>query len=177
MPSKERAERETLRVAIKTLIIQEVRVLQLEQTQPPSFVIDEMARSIQEAKREVMGLLRLIPPKDRDTLIKRIIRQSVNEEIDRAIQARQNRCLRCLHVRYFDKSGSAHGYLRLGIERARRIGCKVTPLSAKIQCRQFIENPMAPSVEDYLSEMAFFYEVKEMFGQFERIWEDYFLNR
>jgi hypothetical protein len=36
-------------LAIKTLILQEVRVLQLEQVYTPSFVMDEMVRSIQEA--------------------------------------------------------------------------------------------------------------------------------
>jgi len=33
---------------------------------------------------------------------------------------------------------------------------------------------MANSIEDYLSEIAFFYEVKEMFYRFKEIWEDYF---
>ncbi len=48
-----------------------------------------MARSIQEAKRQVMALVRLMPPKERDALIKRLIRQSVDEEIDQAIQVRK----------------------------------------------------------------------------------------
>lgn len=177
MPPKEKIERESLQASIKTLILQEVRVMQLEQLQTPPFMIQEMIHSIQETKRQVISLLRLIPSKERDTLIKRAVRQSVNEEIDQAIQARQNRCLRCVHMRYFDETGSPHENIPFGIDLARMIGCVVTPLSSKIQCRQFIESPMAPSVEEYVNAVAFFYEVKEMFDQFDRIWEDYFLNR
>ena len=61
--------RKALRLAIKTLVIQEVRGLQLERTTTPSFIIDEMARSIQEAKRKVISLVRLMPSKERSDLI------------------------------------------------------------------------------------------------------------
>jgi hypothetical protein len=177
MASEKKELREVLKSAIKTLILQEVRVLQLEQAHTPSFVINEMTRSIQEAKKQVIALLRLMPHRERNALIKRVIRQSVNEEIDRAIETRKNRCLRCIHVRYFDEAGSAHENLPFGIVRARMIGCEVTPLSTKIQCLQFIESPMAILAEEYLSQMSFLYELKEMFDQFERIWEDYLLNK
>ena len=177
MPPKEKIERETLRAAIKTLIIQEVRVLQLGQTHTPPFVIQEMIRSIQEAKRQVIVLLRVIPSKERNALIKRVIRQSVSEEIEWAIESRNNRCIRCLHVRYFDEAGVSYRNLPLGMARVRIIGCEVTPRSTKMQCQKFVERPMAHSVQDYLSEMAFLYEIKEMFDQFSEIWRDYFLNK
>lgn len=177
MPSKERAEKESLRVAVKTLILQEVRVLQLEQAHPPSFVIDEMVRSIQEAKNQVIALLRFMPTQKRNALIKRVIRHSMNEEIDQAIETRKNRCLRCTHIRYFDEAGSVHEKFPFGIGRIRMIGCEVTPPSTKMECVQFIESPMAILAKEYLNQMSLLYELKEMFDRFERIWEDYLLNR
>jgi hypothetical protein len=168
MTSKERVLREALRMAIKALIIQEVRVLQLEQARSPAFIIDEMARSIQEAKRQVIDLVRFMPTQERNALIKRLIRQSVDGEIDRSIQVRKNRCLRCIHVRYLDEAGSPHVNLPFRTRRARIIGCEVT---SKVQCRSFSENATATPIEEYLSEIAFFYEVKEMFDRFNEIWD------
>jgi hypothetical protein len=49
------------------------------------------------------------------------------------------------------------------------IGCEITPPG--IQCQNFIERSMAFSAEDHLNEMALLYEVKEMFDQFEEIWD------
>ena len=172
MQSEKKALREALRLAIKGLIIQEVRVLELEQVHSPAFIIDEMARSIQEAKRQIFDLVRFMPIKERNALIKRLIRKSVDEEIDRAIEVRKTRCFRCIHVRYFDESGSSHVNLPIRTRRAQVIGCEVT---SEVQCQRFTESPMATSIEDYLSEIAFFYEVKEMFYRFNEIWEDYFL--
>jgi len=169
MRAEKKGLRQALKLAIKDLIIQEVRLLQLEQARPPAFILDEMARSIQEAKSQVMALVRFLPAKERNLLIKRLARQSVDEEIDQAIQVRKTRCFRCLHVRYFDEAGSSHVNLPFGMERAHVIGCEVTPVG--IQCQNFIESSSAFSTEDYLSEMAFLYEVKEMFDQFEEIWD------
>ena len=169
MRAEKKELRRALKLAIKGLIIQEVRLLQLEKSRPPAFILDEMARSIQEAKSQVMTLVRLMPPKERNLLIKRLVRQSVDEEIDQAIRVRKTRCFRCLHVRYFDEAGSSHVNLPFGMERAYVIGCEVTPVG--IQCQNFVESSRAFSTEDYLNEMAFLYEVKEMFDQFEEIWD------
>ena len=173
---KDKELREAIRLGIKTLIIQEVRVFQLEQAYAPSFVIDEMVRSIQEAKRQVISLVRLIAPKERNALIKRVIRQSVDEEIDRAIEARKNRCFRCIHVRYFDDEGAPHVHLPIKKGPARVIGCEITSTPSKIQCKGFIESPAATSLEGYLMDISFFYEVKEMFDRFEEIWKDYLIK-
>lgn len=169
MRSEKKELRQALKLAIKGLIIQEVRLSQLEKSRPPAFILDEMARSIQEAKSQVMALVRFMPPKERDALIKRLVRQSVDEEIDQAIQVRKTRCFRCLHVRYFDEAGSSHVNLPFGMGRAHVIGCEIT--RAGIQCQNFIESSLAVSKEDYLNEMAFLYEVKEIFEQFEEIWD------
>jgi hypothetical protein len=171
MRSEKKELREALKLAIKTLILQEVRVLQHGQVHSPAFIIDEMARSIQEAKRQIMVLVRLLPPKERSVLIKRLIRQSVDEEIDQAIQIRKTRCFRCIHVRYFDEAGSTHVNLPFGKERAHVIGCEMIRPASGIQCKNFIESSMAVLTEDYLNEMAFLYEVKEMFDQFEEVWD------
>jgi hypothetical protein len=125
-------------------------------------------------KRQVISLVRLIAPKERDALIKSVIRQSINEEIDQAIEARKNRCFRCIHVRYFDDEGAPHTHLPVRKGPARVIGCEITSAPSKIQCKGFVENPAATRIEEYLMDMAFFYEVKEMFDRFEEIWEDYF---
>jgi hypothetical protein len=176
MPLNKKELREALRLAIKTLIIQEGRVLQLERTYTPSFIIDEMARSIQEAKREIISLVRLMPSKERNALIKRLIRQSVDEEIDQGVQVRKNKCFRCIHVRYFDEEGSPYANLPIGIIQVQIMGCDEIRTASKDRCRRFAERARATSLEDYLSEMALLYELREMFKRFEEIWREYFLS-
>jgi hypothetical protein len=173
MDSRKKELREALKLVIKGLIVQEVRRTQVEQSSPAPFVLDEMIRSIEEAKRQVIALVRLMNPRERETLIKRLIRQSVDEEIDQAIRVRQKRCLRCIHVRYFDEAGTPHSSFPLGEERARVIGCEVISPPSGVECRSFVESSLAISIGDYLDEMSIFYGVKEMFNEFERIWEDY----
>ena len=176
MPLNKKDLREALRLAIKALIIQEVRVLQLERATTPSFIIDEMARSIQEAKREIISLVRLMPSKERNVFIKRLIRQSIDEEIDQGVQVRKNKCFRCIHVRYFDEEGSPYANLPIGIRQVQILGCDEIRTASKGRCRRFAERPRATSLEDYLSEMAFFYELREMFTRFQKIWQEYFLG-
>lgn len=175
MPLNKKELREALRLAIKTLIIQEVRVLQLERATTPSFIIDEMARSIQEAKREIISLVRLMPSKERNVFIKRLIRQSIDEEIDQGVQVRKNKCFRCIHVRYFDEEGSPYVNLPIGIRQVQIMGCDEIRTASKGRCRRFVERARATSLEDYLSEMALFYELREMFKRFKEIWKEYFL--
>jgi len=173
MPSAKSDLRKALKLAIKTLVIQEVRVLQLEPAATPSFIIDEMARSLQEAKREIISLIRLIPSKEREALIKRLIRQSIDEEIDQGVQVRKNRCFRCVHVRYFDDKGASHMDLPSGIRQAQAFGCDEVRTASEDRCRRFVETARATPLEDYLSEMALLYELREMFERFEEIWKDY----
>ena len=173
MDSRKKELREALKLVIKNLIIQEVRVIQLEQSSSPPFMIDEMIRSIEETKRQVTALVRLMRPRERESLIKRLIRQSVDEEIDQAIRVRRKRCFRCIHVRYFDESGASHSTFPIGEERARVIGCEMISSPSGVECRSFVESSLAISIGDYLDEMSTLCEVKEMFDQFERIWEEY----
>jgi len=173
METRKKELREALKLAIKSLIIQEARVIQLEKSSSPPFVLDEMVRSIEEAKRRVTALVRLMRPKERETLIKRLIRQSVDEEIDQAIRVRQKRCFRCTHVRYFDEAGAPHITFPIGAERARVIGCEMISSPSGVECRTFFESSLAISIGDYLDEVSVLYEVRQMFDQFEKIWEDY----
>jgi len=175
MPSAKSDLRKALKLAIKALVIQEARVLQLEPATTPSFIIDEMARSLQEAKREVISLIRLIPLKERDALIKRLIRQSIDEEIDQGVQVRKNRCFRCIHVRYFDDKGASHVNLPTGISHAESFVCDEVPASDE-RCRRFVETARATPLEGYLNEMTLLYELREMFERFEEIWKDYFVK-
>ncbi len=176
MPPNQRETKKALRMGIKTLIIQEVRVLQLERAYAPSFIIDEMARSIQEAKKQVISLVRLIPSKERNALIKRFIRQSIDEEIDQSIQVRKNKCIRCVHGRFYDELGTPHMNLPIGIIQVQTIGCDKVQPSLRRNCRRFVETARATSIENYLDEMALLYELREMFERFNEIWKEYFIK-
>jgi hypothetical protein len=175
MAPNQRETKKALRMGIKTLIIQEVRVLQLERAYVPSFIIDEMVRSIQEAKRQVISLVRLMPSKERNALIKRLINQSIDEEIDQGIQVRENKCIRCVYGRFYDEVGTPHVNLPIGITQVQTIGCDKLQPSLIKNCRRFVEAARATSIEDYLSEMTLFYELREMFERFKEIWKEYFL--
>jgi hypothetical protein len=170
---------EALKSAIRVMVIQEVRLLRAEQACPSAFLICEMKRSIQETKDRVMALTWSMDSHERNLLIKRIIDQSVEEEIDEAIEARKNKCLRCIHIRYFDESGTAHPDLPYGVGReaacdvsALQIGCE-NPSIPGTSCEEFVEKSSAVSLEEYLCEISFFYDVKEMLDRLDRIWEEY----
>jgi hypothetical protein len=169
MTLEKRELRRALKSVLKGLIIQEVRALQLEQAQSPTFITEDMTRSIQETKGKIMGLVRFMPPKERDVLLKRLVRQSVDEEIEQAIRVREKRCFRCVYVRYFDEAGSSHANLPSGKEQAQGVGCEIT--SYGNQCQTFLESPMATPIEDYVNAMAFLYELREMFDDMDEIWD------
>mgnify|MGYP006269140585 CR=1 FL=1 len=172
MPLKDKALRETVRLGIKTLIIQEVRLLRLERTFTPHIVIDDMARSIQETKKTIIQLTRAIKDKERTVLLKRMIRQAVDEEIDRAIELRKTRCIRCLHSRFYDEAGTAH--LNLPVRtQAKTIGCDKLRPNLKRSCKRFVEISTADSLDHYLNEMILLYEFRELIDRIEEIWKDY----
>src|SRR4030042_6031294 len=102
MPLKEKELRETLKLGIQTLILYEVRLLRLERTFTPHIIIDEMSQSIQETKKEIAKLTKMMAQKERAVFLKKMIRRAVDEEIDRAIGLRKTKCIRCLHGRFYD---------------------------------------------------------------------------
>ena len=162
-----------MKLAIKTLILQGVRVLRLEQGFTPHIVIDEMSRSIQETKKTIIKLTRAMKDKENAALLKRMILQAVNEEIDRAIQLRKIKCIRCLHGRFYDEEGTAHLNLPVGVHRAQTIGCDKLRPNLRKSCRRFVETSRTISLEDYLNEMTLLYEFRELIDQIEEIWKGY----
>ena len=172
MEPKEKALREALKMGIQTLILQEIRLLRMERSFTPAIVTEEISHSIQGTKKEIVKLARAIAQKERAALLKRMIRQAIDDEIDWAIQMRKIRCIRCLHGRFYDKEGRA--YVSLPVEsRAEAIGCDKLQPSLRKSCRRFVEMSIAGSLEDHLNEMTFLYEFRDVVSRIEEIWKDY----
>ena len=172
MPTKEKELKAVLRLGIKTLILQEVRLLRLEHSFTPQIIVDEISQSIQETKKEIAKLTKTIAQKERAVLLKKMIRRAVDEEIDRGIELRKTKCIRCLHRRFYDEEGTAYVNLPLNA-RAENIGCDKLRPSLRKSCRRFVENSMAISLEDYLDEMTLLYEFRDVLNRIEGIWKDY----
>jgi hypothetical protein len=170
---KDRELKEAIKLGIKTLILQEVRLLRFERGLMPPIVIDEMSRSIEVTKRTIVKLTQAMDHGERSALLKRMIRQAVDEEIDRAIELRKTKCIRCLHGRFYDEEGTAYLNLPIGIHRAQTIGCDKLRPNLKKSCQRFVEISMTASWDDYLNEMVILYEFKDLVNRIEEIWKDY----
>ena len=171
MPKDKRELEEGLKLGIKTLILQEVRLLRLERTSIPHFIIETMSRSIQETKERIVRQARPIAQKERALLLKRMIRKAVDEEIDRAIQLRSIRCIRCLHGRFYDETGMAHETLPVGASLADKIGCDRVRPSLRKACKRFVEHSAAATLEDYLNEITLLYQFRELIDRVDEIWD------
>jgi hypothetical protein len=176
MPEKNKGLKEAIKFGIRTLIIQEVRLLRLEHSVTPPIMIDELSQSIQDTKREIGKLLKAIAQKERGVLLKSMIRQAVNEEIDQAIQLRKNKCIRCLHGRFYDEEGTAHLNLPIGTHKAKTIGCDKLRPNLRKSCRRFVEISTAVSSDNYLIEIGLLYEFRELIDRIEEIWKDYLMK-
>jgi hypothetical protein len=172
MPVKDKELREALKLGIRTLVIQEVRLLRLERSFTPHLIINEMSRSIQDTKKEIVKLTKSIAQKEKAILLKKMIRRAVDEEVDRAIELRKTKCIRCLHGRFYDEAGTAHASLPLKT-RAETIGCDKLRPNLKKSCRRFVETSQAASLEDYLNEMTLLYEFRDVISRIEEIWKGY----
>ena len=175
MSPRKKESKEVLRSEIKNLIFQEVRLLRLERTFTPHLITEAESQSIQEAKRNIVRWAQAIALKERAVLLKKMVREVLDEEIDRAIQLRKTRCLRCIHMRYYDRKGTPRVHLPIDARQAQVIGCDIVRTSIKAECQRFEETVGSSSLEDYLSGMALLYELREMLERFEEIWEDYLL--
>jgi hypothetical protein len=176
MPVKEKELKKVIKMGIKTLILQEVRLLRLERAFTPYVMTDEMSHSIQETKRMIIKLTRSMDHKKRTVLLKRMVCQAVDEEIDRAIVLRKTQCIRCLHGRFYDEADTA--YVNLPVKtRAVAIGCNQFRPGLRKSCRRFVEMSMAASLDQYLNEMTLLYEFRDSINRIEEIWKDYFLGR
>jgi hypothetical protein len=172
MPAKDKELKNAIKLGIRTLINQEIRLLRLEHSFTPHIIIDEMFQSIQDTKREIANLAKAITQKERSILLKRMIRQTVDGEIDRAIELRKTKCIRCLHGRFYDELGAAHVTLPVKT-RAETIGCDKLRPSLRKTCRRFVETSQTVSLEDYLNEMTLLYEYRELINRIEEIWKEY----
>jgi hypothetical protein len=175
MPVPQKELKRAIKLGIKTLIIQEIRLLRLERTFTPSLIMDEVSRSIQESKKEVAKLAKAIAQKDRAPLLRKMVRQTVDEEIDRAIELRKTRCVRCLHGRFYDEAGTAHATLPVKTT-AEAIGCDKLRPSLRKSCRRFVEMSTATSLDQYLNEMTLLYEFRDVMNRIEEIWKDYLIK-
>ena len=165
--------REVLKLGVKTLVLQEVRYLRMERVFTPEIILDEVSRSIAETKREIVGLTRTIRPQERASLLRRMARQALDEEIERAIQLRKNRCLRCTHGRFYDECGTAFKSLPSASNRVWAIGCDQLRPGLRKSCRRFVETSTAPSLGDHLDEMNLLYEFRDLIDRINEIWKDY----
>jgi len=172
MPVKSRELKEAIKMGIKTLILQEVRLLRLEHTFTPRLIIDEISHSIQDTKKGIVKLTRTMAQKERAILLKRMVRQAMDEEIDRAIELRKTRCVRCLHRRFYDEAGTAHMTLPVKT-RAETIGCDKLRPNLRKSCRRFVEMSTAASLDQYLNEMTLLYEFRDVINRIDEIWKDY----
>ena len=175
MGSTKKESKEVLRSVIEHLVGQEIRLMQLSRVQSPPFLLEELSVSIKEAKKEAVLLTESLPQRERATLIKRMIREAVEEEIERTVQHRGNPCLRCGHLRYYDWELNPHETFPTGTRRAKAIGCDRLQAASRVRCERFIETPGTISVLDYVDEMALLYEVREMFKKMGEIWEAYLM--
>jgi hypothetical protein len=175
MGSTKKESKEALRSVVEHLVGQEIRLSQFSRVHTPSFLLEELSVSIKESKKEVALLTESLTQKERATLIKRMIREAVEEEIERTVQHRGNPCLRCGHLRYYDWELNPHENFPTGIRRARAIGCDRLQAVFRVRCERFIETPGTISVLDYVDEMALLYEVREMFKKMRETWEEYLM--
>ena len=171
MATKKRKSPDALEPAIKVLVLQEVRLLQMVPSFAPPVMIEEISRSIQEAKREISGMVGWISGEERNALIKKMLRKSLDEEIERAIELRQNRCLRCVHVRYHDIQGAAHADLPAGGIQIHGIGCAVDGQTPGVHCTHYTLSAHGVSFGGYLEQMTLLYKLREMFDEMEEVWD------
>jgi hypothetical protein len=175
MRSTKKESKEALRSVVEHLVGQEIRLSQFSRVHTPSFILEELSVSIKESKKEVVHLTEALTQKERVTLIRRMIREAVEEEIERTVRHRGNPCLRCGHLRYYDWELNPHETFPTGISRAMAIGCDRLQAVSPVRCEQFIETSGTISVLDYVDELALLYEVREMFKKMREIWEEYLM--
>ncbi len=175
MPVPQKDLKRAIQIGVKTLVIQEVRRLRLEHAFTPDFIVEEMARSIRETKREIAKLAKPLSQKEKASLLRRMIRQAVDEEIDRAIEFRKTRCVRCLHGRFYDEAGTAHASLPVKT-RAETVGCDKLRPGLRKSCRRFVQMSTAASLDHYLNEMTLLYEFRDVIDRIEEVWKDYLIK-
>ena len=167
---------EALRVGVKTLVLQEVRMLRLERDHTPHFVIEAMTESIKETKKTIAQLTRGMEERPKALLLRRMVRQAVDEEIDHAVELRKVRCLRCTNMRFYDETGTAHTSLPTGRSVTWKVyqitvGCDQVRPDLRKKCVRFVETARTTLIDNYLNEVTLLYEVREILSRINEIWK------
>jgi len=174
---KKRELKVALKPTIENLVCQEIRLLHFERMDTPSLIVEGIAATVRELKKELVNLTQSIAQKERTSLIKRMIRETLEEEIERTVQHRGNPCLRCSHLRYYDWEMNPHEKFPVGIRQAKAIGCDQLQGVSRVRCERFIETSGAISVTNYVEEITILYELREMFRKMKEPWEEYLMTR
>ncbi len=163
--------KDSLRPAVESLVCQETRLIHFKRMGAPPFVMEGTVETIKELKRELVNLMLPVVQQERPGLIKEMIGEAVEEEIERTVQQRGNPCLRCTHLRYYDWEMNPHEEFPMGASPAKAIGCDELQAVSRVRCERFIETPGAVSAEEYIDEMNLLYELRQMFEEMNEMWE------
>jgi len=164
---------EALRATVDNLVRQEVRLLHLERLGAPSFVLGELTTTIREMKRELINLIDCLPQRKGDGLIKRMIREALEEEIERTVEQRGKPCLRCGRLRYYDSELTPHFRFPVGTRPARALGCDQLSDFSGVRCERFVETRGRISTVGYIEELNLLYEVRDRFKRMKEIGKGY----
>ena len=175
--NKKKELKAALKPTIEDLICQEIRLIHFERMHTPSLVVEGIAATVRELKRELVNLTQSVAQKERAGLIKRMIREAVEEEIERTVHHRGNPCLRCSHLRYYDWEMNPHEKFPVEARQAKVIGCDHLQGVSRVRCERFVETSGAISVTDYVEEMTILYELREIFGKMKELWEEYLMTQ
>ncbi len=175
MKPTKRELNEAVKLAIEELVCQEIRLLQFGRVHAPSFIIDELSLSIKQSKREVVYLTQSLTQKERAFLIRKLIRNVVDEQIERTVEHRGNPCLRCGRLKFYDTELKAFEQLPVGTHCASALGCDCLEGTSRERCEEFVESLGSLSVVDCIDQMNLLYEVRDMFKKMSEIWEEYLM--
>lgn len=165
----------TLRKDVKRLVLQEIRLSRSKQTFSQDIIINEISRSIEDTKAGIVRLTRSISFKQREKLLRQMLMDAIDEEIDRAVKFRSFRCLRCIHVRFYDNAESSYEILPSKNDLIKTIGCDHDSCSSELKCERFVEISSS-NLENYLNDIVLLYEFREWINQIDELWQKYFLK-
>lgn len=166
MGRRKREDWVALQREIKSLVLQELRLLRMDEGFLPDFLVSAIRESIREAQRTVEGLLSGMDEKEKRRLLRKMVRQAVDEEVDQVVELRRAKCLRCTHRRFYDEAGVAHLHLPPGGKVTGRvsrmvIGCDQVRPDLRRKCTRFVEERPLGSVDQLIDEIGLLYEVRE----------------
>ncbi len=166
MATRNREEKTALQRGIKALVLQELRLLRMEEGILPAFLADAMRESIEETRRTLHELLSGMDEREKRRLLRKMVRQAVDEEIDQVVELRRAKCLRCSHRRFYDEAGVSHRRLPAGARITGRvsrivIGCDQARPDLRKKCTRFLEVRSFGSADQVVDEIDLLYEIRK----------------